>query len=163
MRTKFVDEVVHLNEEHVDVCSLFLSFVGIRTLDEDIQEVQEVDEDTVIHFLEFLLMVKVSWIQPPDSLSFQGTDDTVVTGDDSSKQTILSFNDRFGWIRKQSFSDIVIREEGNILRRWIRKCRDDGRSRSLCWLLKRLTWMHAIDYSERFGRRWRRMRCLEHS
>ena len=44
MRSKLVDEVVHVDEQQVDVVNLFLPSWGLWALDQDVDNVQKIHQ-----------------------------------------------------------------------------------------------------------------------
>ena len=48
MRSKLVDQMVHVNEQEVDVLHLLLPSGGLRALDQDVNQVKEIDEDGMV-------------------------------------------------------------------------------------------------------------------
>ena len=50
MRPKLVDEVVHVNEQEVDVVNLFLPPWRLWALNQDVDQVKKVDQYRVVQF-----------------------------------------------------------------------------------------------------------------
>lgn len=50
MRPKLVDEVVHVDEQQVDVVNLFLPSWGLWALNQDVDQVEKVDQNRVVQF-----------------------------------------------------------------------------------------------------------------
>ena len=69
VRPELVDEVVHVDEEHVAVLDLLLALHRVGALDEDVQRVKEVHQDRVVELVQLTLPVKVlQGVEPPDAL-----------------------------------------------------------------------------------------------
>ena len=45
MRSELVDEVVHVDEQQIEVLDLLLSLGGVWRLDQQVDQVQEIDQD----------------------------------------------------------------------------------------------------------------------
>ena len=61
--------MVHVDEQQVDVFNLLLPPGGLRTLDQDVNEVEEVDEDRVVELPQLLLPVDIlGGVEPLDAL-----------------------------------------------------------------------------------------------
>ena len=50
MRPKLVDEVVHVNEQEVDVVNLFLPPRRLWALNQDVDQVKKIDQNRVVQF-----------------------------------------------------------------------------------------------------------------
>ena len=50
MRPKLVDEVVHVNEQEVDVVNLFLPPWRLWALNQDVDQVKKIDQNRVVQF-----------------------------------------------------------------------------------------------------------------
>ena len=69
MRSKFVDQVVHVDEQEVDVFNLLLPPGRLRTLDQDVNEVQEVDQDGMVQLPQLFLSINIFCrVEPFDTL-----------------------------------------------------------------------------------------------
>ena len=69
MRSKLVDQMVHVDEQQVDVFNLLLPPGGLRTLDQDVNEVEEVDEDGMVQLPQLFLSVDIfRRVEPFDTL-----------------------------------------------------------------------------------------------
>ena len=69
VRSKLVDQMVHVDEQQVDVFNLLLPPGGLRTLDQDVNEVQEVDQDGMVQLPQLFLSIDIfCWVEPFDTL-----------------------------------------------------------------------------------------------
>ena len=59
MRSKLVHQMVHVDEQQVDVFNLLLPPGGLRALDQDVNEVEEVDEDGMVQLPQLFLSVDI--------------------------------------------------------------------------------------------------------
>ena len=50
MRPKLVDEVVHVDEQQVDVVNLFLPSWGLWALNQDVDQVKKINQYRVVQF-----------------------------------------------------------------------------------------------------------------
>ena len=69
MRPKLVDQMVHVDEQQVDVFNLLLPPRRLRALDQDVNEVEKVDEDGMVQLSQLLLSVDIFCrVEPFDTL-----------------------------------------------------------------------------------------------
>ena len=69
MRSKLVHQMVHVDEQQVDVFNLLLPPGGLRALDQDVNEVEEVDEDGMVQLPQLFLSVDILCrVEPFDTL-----------------------------------------------------------------------------------------------
>ena len=92
MRTKFINQMVEIDEEDFDLFDFLLSFVGVGCFDHDIQQLHVVDEYGVVEFLHFndVVEVVVRRVESFDSLTFERLDDCVVCFEEVSEEGVFS-------------------------------------------------------------------------
>lgn len=96
MRSVFVDEVVHVDEQQVEVVQLLHTFLRIWCPDENVNKVQKVDKDRVVELLQLALVVIGLGVKTTDTRSLQGSNDGIVSCKHLSKHLILVLK-RWGW------------------------------------------------------------------